>query len=71
MPVAIEQATQRGVEHLRDEVEVLAVHGLLHLIGYRDDTDERSAAMLETEERLLGRQYSAVVKVIQGAEAWF
>lgn len=47
--VAAQQAKDYGVT-LTDELMRLAVHGILHLAGYNDDTTEKRAAMnlLET-----------------------
>jgi len=51
--VARRQADERGYE-LRDELRVLLVHGLLHLLGYDHETGEEDAAeMREAEGRLL------------------
>ena len=36
-----------------EEIEFLVVHGLLHLRGWRDDTDEQ-------RERMLGRQHDLI-----------
>lgn len=47
------QAAEQGHGVLR-EVLTLAVHGTLHLLGYRDDTPQRKAAMFRRQERLLG-----------------
>mmetsp|Transcript_30397 Transcript_30397/g.99680 ORF Transcript_30397/g.99680 Transcript_30397/m.99680 type:complete len:218 (+) Transcript_30397:3-656(+) len=53
--VADRQAAERGHER-RDELRVLLVHGLLHLLGYDHETSDVDAAeMSEAEGRLLGR----------------
>ncbi len=54
VPVAERQAAARG-ETLTEELELLAAHGLLHLLGYDDADDEAAAAMREMESHLLGR----------------
>ena len=36
-----------------DEIRFLVVHGLLHLLGWRDDTDEERERMLERQQALL------------------
>jgi len=54
LPRAVEQATQRGISEL-EEVQLLAVHGFLHLIGFSDESDEDSDRMAEMETELLGR----------------
>jgi probable rRNA maturation factor len=48
------QARARGVgtEH---ELALLAVHGILHLVGYEDDTDEGAARMRAREQDILGQ----------------
>ena len=54
MPVAARQADQRG-ESLYDEIELLAAHGLLHLLGYEDETASGEGVMDAAEKQLLGR----------------
>lgn len=54
VPVAVRQANERGITRAA-ELEQLAAHGLLHLVGYDDETGESAAAMAEMEKRLLGR----------------
>ena len=54
MPVAIKQAEESGVTE-KDEIDLLAVHGLLHLIGFDDETDEGVDRMRAMEAGLLGR----------------
>ena len=36
-----------------EEIAFLVVHGLLHLCGWRDDTDEQRARMLERQQVLI------------------
>jgi len=49
------QAEERG-HALRDELRVLLVHGMLHLLGYDHENDEQEhAEMLEAEQRLLSK----------------
>jgi probable rRNA maturation factor len=38
-----------------DEVWFLAAHGLLHLLGWRDESDEQRARMLRRQEELIDR----------------
>ena len=38
-----------------EEIAFLVVHGLLHLCGWRDDTDEQRARMLERQHVLIDR----------------
>lgn len=52
IPTAMAQA--RAADHgLQAEVEHLAVHGLLHLLGYDDATEPEAATMRERERRIL------------------
>lgn len=47
--ISWDRAAEQGAEHgmtTGEEVRFLVVHGLLHLCGWEDDTDERRAAML-------------------------
>ena len=39
----------------KDEIAFLVVHGLLHLCGWRDDTDEQRQRMLERQQDLIDR----------------
>lgn len=51
VPYAERSAAQQG-RPLADELRLLAVHGLLHLLGYEDETDEGAEAMAAQEVRL-------------------
>ncbi|MBU1672078.1 MAG: rRNA maturation RNase YbeY [Actinobacteria bacterium] len=57
VPVAARQAGERG-ETLLQEMEVLAVHGLLHLLGYEDETPAGASEMATMENDILGRTTS-------------
>ena len=46
------QAEELG-HPLLTEVLTLVIHGTLHLLGYRDDTPRRKAAMFRAQDRLL------------------
>jgi probable rRNA maturation factor len=50
---AVRQATTHDVT-LEQELALLAVHGLLHLIGYEDETESGAARMREREREILG-----------------
>lgn len=50
---AARQAAQRN-RPLDDEVSLLVVHGILHLLGYDDETDEGAEEMREHERAVLG-----------------
>jgi probable rRNA maturation factor len=54
LPIAARQAVQRG-ESRYEEVELLATHGLLHLLGYEHETESGAVAMYSMEKELLGR----------------
>ncbi len=51
---AKENAAEFGETHL-DELRRLVIHGVLHLLGYDDQTDEDRAAMRELENQFLSR----------------
>ena len=52
--VALEQA-EAGAHSLGVELDLLVVHGVLHLLGHDHDTEEAAAVMRELEERHAGR----------------
>ncbi len=51
-PKAKKQALARG-KTARSEVELLLVHGLLHLLGYNHDTPRRKTTMFRLQDRIL------------------
>ncbi len=54
--ISLERAREqaRQFKHpLRREVALLAVHGLLHLLGYEDDTEAGASAMWSKQKHLL------------------
>lgn len=54
--ISIERAASQGREYghgLRRELAFLALHGLLHLLGYDHETDAERTAMRTREERIL------------------
>src|SRR6516164_6592751 len=51
-PVAAEQAEKAG-HTTQDELELLCVHGILHLLGYDHAEPEEHAAMFGTQDELL------------------
>jgi probable rRNA maturation factor len=52
------QASDRNGS-LSDEVDLLSVHGVLHLLGYDHDTDEAHGLMRGREQRHLGEERPA------------
>ena len=50
--VAIEQAQELG-RTIEEELNLLLVHGILHLLGYEHDSDESETVMRAREEALL------------------
>lgn len=51
---AKENAAEYGETHL-EELRRLVIHGMLHLLGYDDQTDKDQAAMRELENQFLSR----------------
>lgn len=52
-PRAASQAQERG-HSVAQEMDLLFLHGLLHLLGYEDETPEKRARMWTRQEELLG-----------------
>lgn len=50
--VAVRQAEEYG-NTIEDELNLLVVHGILHLLGYDHESDDEAAAMQERERALL------------------
>ncbi len=50
---AARQAEERGRE-IEDELALLTVHGILHLLGYDDSTEEGAEEMRARERAILG-----------------
>jgi rRNA maturation RNase YbeY len=51
---AMTQAVEWGLSP-SEEIAFLVIHGLLHLVGWRDDTDEQRARMLGRQQELIER----------------
>ncbi len=54
------QACDRN-RSLSDEVDLLAVHGMLHLLGFDHNTDEAHGRMRSREQHHLGRKAPGVI----------
>ncbi len=55
-PVAEQQARELG-HSPQEELRLLVVHGVLHLLGYDHATPEEEARMWARQEAVLGRKY--------------
>lgn len=53
LDTALKQAEEQGW-NLEREIKFLAIHGLLHLLGYNDEDEEGYNRMMELTESLLG-----------------
>jgi probable rRNA maturation factor len=51
-PRAVAQAEEYGYS-VEEELDLLVVHGLLHLLGYDDQTDEERQRMWDEQETIL------------------
>jgi probable rRNA maturation factor len=56
---AAESRARRGVS-VRDELVLYALHGMLHLLGFRDKTPAERKAMEAEQDRFLKKQRPAV-----------
>lgn len=61
IPIALKQASEQG-HSTDDEIALLGVHGLLHLLGYEDETEEGRSLMRACEEELLPKKSREVMK---------
>lgn len=55
--ISVETAQRQAYTHgvaLEQEVALLGVHGLLHLLGYEDETEAGAARMRQRERETLG-----------------
>ncbi len=52
-PRAASQAQERG-HSTAQEIDILFLHGLLHLLGYEDETPQKRVRMWVRQEELLG-----------------
>jgi rRNA maturation RNase YbeY len=53
LPIAAEQGQENG-NTLAEELYFLVLHGVLHLVGYDDETPEMRSAMLAHQEEIYG-----------------
>lgn len=54
--ISVETAGRQAVEHghsLQDELDLLVAHGMLHLLGYDDETEAGAAEMRQHEAAIL------------------
>lgn len=54
--ISVETASRQAAEYghgVDDEICLLVAHGVLHLAGYDDDTEERAAKMRNAESKVL------------------
>ena len=54
--ISVETAERQAAERahsLEDELDVLLVHGVLHLLGYDDETEPEAAEMRRHERKIL------------------
>lgn len=63
--ISVERARDQARQFkqpLRREVALLAVHGLLHLLGYEDETEAGASAMWSKQKELLDKILGAEAK---------
>ena len=56
--ISVDTAARQAPVHevtLEQELELLTVHGILHLLGYEDDTEDGAELMRERERAVLNR----------------
>jgi probable rRNA maturation factor len=54
--ISVETAVRQAKEHchsLEEELDLLVVHGVLHLLGYNDETEEEAEEMRNHERKIL------------------
>ena len=70
--VSVETAQRQAREHghsLREELDLLVIHGLLHLVGYDDQDPIEARLMHDREMEILGRIYACPVPSLRVAPA--
>jgi probable rRNA maturation factor len=66
--ISVERAREQAREFkhpLRREVALLAVHGLLHLLGYEDETEAGASAMWSRQKELLEKILGTEVRNVR------
>ena len=53
-PTALAQAEEQG-HSLEEELTILVIHGVLHLLGYNDEEEEERARMWARQEELASK----------------
>lgn len=56
-PIVAERQAPTHAGSVRDELALLVVHGVLHVLGYDHDTDDSTATMRERERQILVRHH--------------
>ncbi len=64
LDTATRQAAARGWR-VEEEIALLLVHGILHLLGHEDDSHAGSEAMKRIETRILGKPLDKVDTFVQ------
>jgi len=71
--VSIETARRQAAaagHALAEEVSVLAIHGLCHILGHDHETDAEAAAMAAVEQPLRGRIAAFFASPERGIDPW-
>ena len=65
-PVLLKQAKQLG-HSWKDELNILLVHGLLHLLGFDHETNDADAKLMaKWEKKLLGKKRQGLIELGRG-----
>jgi len=68
--ISVERARAQAEElghSLEDELEVLLVHGILHLVGYTDYDDSSRAIMFEKTDKIIEQLVSSRTGKVNGS----
>ena len=66
--ISLDTATRQAAARewrVEEEVALLLVHGILHLIGHEDDSEAGAEAMKKIETRILGKPLDKVETPVQ------